>query len=228
MNTTNSSIKAAVLGVLLLQSSFLCAGSMADLDTLPLPILNGFYIGGNLGAGDFLNKEMHTVNAETHQLGAVNFIGGGLIGYDYAFMPWLHTALEFFGDGTEFNLEISRTPNTYTMSQRYDIGFRVLPTYFFTPQTSIHLIFGYVNGGFKINDNGRYGYINQSTNQSGFQTGLGFNNELAWNFSIRLDGIYNIYGAQNSIGSNSNGVYQTYSNTFSSFIGQVGLVYQFK
>mgnify|MGYP000561880903 CR=1 FL=1 len=225
MNNTRPSIRALLLSLLVLNTSCLFAGAMGDSDSFA--IHNRFYFGGNLGAGDFINKEMHTVQPETHQLGSVNFIGGAFIGYDYEFMPRLHGAVEVFGDATGFNLAISHPPYIYTMKQRYDIGVRVLPAYFFNPDFSTHVILGYVNGGFKINDDGTYGFINQKYNQSGFQTGLGFTNNLGANFSYRVDGIYNIFGCQNSIGTTSSGQYQTYSNTFSSFIAELSLIYQF-
>lgn len=205
--------------------SFLLAGAMGNLGEIISQ--RSLYVGGTIGAGDFINKEMHTVSPETHQLGTINFMGGAFVGYDYPWASWFHTALEAFGDGTGFNLTISHPPYAYTMQQRYDVGVRVLPAYYFNPQFSTHALLGYVSGGFKIHDNGTYGFINQYYNQSGFQTGLGFTNNLSSNFLVRLDGIYNIFGRQNSIGRTSSGQYQTYSNSFSSFIGAASLIYQF-
>ena len=225
MNKAQQLIKAFIIGLLVFRASCLIAGAMGNLDELPLQ--NRFYFGGDIGAANFIDKEMHTVNPETHQLGSVGIIGGGYIGYDYQFMPQFHGSLELFGDATGFNLAISHPSTAYQIKQRYDIGLRVLPTYFITPQTAAHVILGYVNGGFKLHDNGTYGYINERFNQSGFQTGLGLTNEIYQSFLIRVDGIYNIFGHQNLLGTTSNGQYQTYCNTFSSFIGELSLIYQF-
>ena len=220
MNT----IKSIIISLLTFNVPCLLAGTMATLNYSPSQ--NQLYIGGDIGVANFLDKEKHTVNPESHQLGSMGILGGGFIGYDRVFTPKLRGAVEIFGDATGFNLEISHPPHALNINQRYMIGVRVLPEYVFTPQTTSHIILGYVNGKFNINDDGTYGLINTGYHQNGFQTGAGFTQMLNDHFFIRLNGIYNIFAQQNSLGTTSSALNQTYSETFSSFIGEISLIYQ--
>lgn len=188
---------------------------------------DGFYIAGDIGAVGFIDKEQHFSNPETHQVGAMGLIGGGYLGYRTNFLNTYNLALEVFADATGSNSIITHVPFNYRQRQRYDVGVRVLPEYFFTPKTAAHVILGYTNGRFHITDNGVYGFIDAGVNKSGFQTGLGFSTAYTDCLSLRMDALYNIYGSQTNTGNGlTAGTYQVYRNTFSNLAGELSLVYK--
>lgn len=201
------------------------AGSMGGTTTSPM---NGFYLGGDIGLANLLNKESHAVLPETHQLGTLGIAGGGLLGYEQLFTSTLRLGLEIFADATGLNMAIDHTNASYKMNQRYDLGVRVLPAYAFTPDTAGHLLLGYVNGKFNILDNGVYGNVNNGFHQNGFQGGLGVSNLLASNLFVRLDALYDVYAANTTLGTGlAANPTQSYTNSFSGFMGELSLVYKF-
>ncbi len=188
---------------------------------------NGFYVGGDMGAADFMDKESHSVNPESHQLGAVGAVGGGVIGYDYGINNNYRVAIEGFIDANNLNANIKHAPSTYKMSQQYNIGVRLLPEYVFTPYTVGHFIVGYANGRFTINDNGVYGFINTSYNQSGFQTGAGLTTVLIKNIFVRLDALYTSFPSSTKQGVGLSTPTQNYTNRFSQLAGEFAVIYKF-
>lgn len=214
------------IGLLMLVSPLTQAGTVGD-DTLSSLYDNGFYIAGNLGLENLLDNESHTLYPEKHELGALGILGGGFIGYDYAFGAQATLALEFFADAIGAQTSIGHTPSRYTMNEQYDLGFRLLPKYRFNEDATAHLILGYVNGHFSIADNGVYGVVASNFNSSGFQTGFGFTTTLTTHLMTRLDMLYNLYASNSSAGSYiTPPARQTYQNQFNTLIGQLSLVFK--
>jgi opacity protein-like surface antigen len=199
----------------------------ASASNTSLITTNGFYVGGALGVADFLNKESHSVEPESHQLGSLGAVGGVLAGYDYGINNWSRVAVEGFVELTDLSTSISHGANTYTMNQDYNLGIRLLPEYVFTPFTVGHLILGYVNGRFHINDNGVYGLVNTTFHQSGFQTGLGLVTTVRENIFVRIDALYDGYGSNTNTGTGIATPTQSYTNRFSQLAGEFALIYKF-
>jgi outer membrane immunogenic protein len=220
--------KIIIIAALVLGAQISVAGSMGEIES-SLITQPGFYIAGDIGASNLINNESHTVNAETHQLGAVGLVGGGFIGYDFRVLENVMLGLEAFADANALNMDIQHFNNSYKMNSTYNLGVRVLPSYVFTPFTLGHVILGYTNDHFNIRDNGVYGYINSSFNQSGFQGGLGFTTTARKNVFVRLDGIYSIYASKSStgLGLTTATPYQYYNNQFSTLMGELSLIYKF-
>lgn len=189
---------------------------------------NNFYVGVDAGAADLMNKESHSVNPESHNLGALGPVAGIYAGYAYSVTSQYQIAIEAFLDGVWLQTEIQHANNTYKMNQFYNVGVRLLPAYAFTPYTFGHLILGYANGRFRIKDNGVYGFINSSFNLSGFQAGFGFDTVLTNNFFIRLDALYDIYSSITKTGTGlTTGSIQNYTNRFSQLGGELSVLYKF-
>lgn len=191
---------------------------------------NGFYLGADVGVANFMDKEAHIVNPESHKLGAPGAIGGGYVGYDYGINCITRIAIEGFVDATGLQTSIKHSSDSYRMNQRYNVGIRLLPTYLFTPCTMGHLVVGYANGQFQIKDNGVYGLINKTYHKNGFQLGAGFTTALPNNFFLRLDALYNSYRSNTDKGKGLPGAskpYQIYKNRFSQLAGELSLYYKF-
>lgn len=189
---------------------------------------NGFYLGVDAGAANLMDKESHTLNPESHQLGAVNPVLGGYLGYDYGLSNRVRIAAEAFVDHTWMQTSIEHAGNTYKMNQHYNVGLRLLPAYAFAPDTSGHVILGFANGRFKIKDNGVYGTVNSTHNASGWQVGAGLDRALQNNFFVRLDALYDFYNAKTTQGSGLiSGTTQLYSNRFSQLAGELSVYYKF-
>lgn len=203
-----------------------CAESASVMETSVIT-KNGFYIAGDIGAADLMTKESHSVAPESHQLGSIGAVGGAFVGYDYGFNNRVRFAVEGFIEAANQSASISHGSNTYTMQQDYNLGVRVLPEYVFTPFTVGHIILGYVNGRFHINDNGVYGIINTAYHQSGFQAGAGFTTAVWNNILFRLDALYDAYPSNTSTGVGLTTATQGYTNRFSQFGGEFAVVYKF-
>lgn len=220
--------KSIVFSALFVNAQLLCAGSMGQ--EISILAKSGFYVGGDIGLSNLIDAESHSVLPESHQLSATGIVGGGLLGYDYAFQDKVILGIEAFINANGLNTAISRSLNiAYKQNSRYNWGVRVLPKYLFTPNTDGHLLLGYTQANFNLNDNGVYGLLNTSFNKSGFQGGLGFTNTLANNLLIRLDALYSIYANNSNIGTGSNlsaSINQVYKNQFSTLEGNVSLIYK--
>ncbi|HVT62246.1 MAG TPA: hypothetical protein VHD33_02010 [Legionellaceae bacterium] len=223
------SIKKPLFLILLCQSIHSFAGVMGT--DAPL-FYDGFYAGATLGLSNYLNKEQHAVNAETHQIGSLGPLGGGFVGYDYILNEYFNIALEGFGNASGLNAAINHNDlgTTYSTHSQYNAGIRVLPGYQFAPGMQGHIILGYSNAHFRVEDSGNYGYIDASFNKSGFQSGLGWSKAIFQGCDLRLDMMYTIYGKQNNVGNglpNSGAPLQYYSNGFSTLEGDLSLIYKF-
>lgn len=207
-------------------SNITCAANVPVIQPSSMT-MNGFYIGGMLGAANLMNKESHAVMPESHQVGSVGAVGGLFAGYDYGLNNWARLAIEGFFEVPDQNINISHASNTYTMTQDYNLGLRLLPEYVFTPSTVGHIILGYVNGRFHINDNGVYGTINTAYHQGGIQTGLGLTTTLQNNLFIRLDALYDAYASATNTGTGLTTPTQSYTNRFSQLAGELGVIYKF-
>lgn len=215
------------IGLWMLVSPLTQAGTLGDDNLSPI-YDNGFYIAGNIGLENLFDNESHTLYPEKHELGSLGILGGGFIGYDYAFGAQTTLALEFFADAIGAQTSIGHTPSRYTMNQQYDIGLRLLPKYRFNEDATAHLILGYVNGHFSIADNGVYGIMSSNFNNSGFQTGFGLTTTLTTHLMTRLDMIYNLYASNTSVGNYiTPPARQTYQNQFNTLVGQFSAVIKF-
>jgi hypothetical protein len=188
---------------------------------------NGFYVAGAVGAANLMTKESHSVAPESHQLGSLGPVGDIFVGYDYGFNNQVRLAAEGFVEAANQSASISHGANTYKMEQDYNLGVRLLPEYVFTPFTVGHVILGYVNGRFHINDNGVYGVINTTYHQGGFQTGAGFATAIQKNIFIRLDALYDTYPSSTHTGIGLTTPTQSYTNRFSQLAGELALIYKF-
>lgn len=199
---------------------------------------DNFYVGADIGLSDLQDKTNHTVSPETHYLGGIGIVGGGLIGYDISMTPRLKMGIEGFGNAAGLNTSIQHYNQTTgiqdtseKISSRYNAGVRVLPGYFFTPYNEGHLIIGYSNGGFKHTDNGTYGYLDTSFHKNGIQGGAGWKTILLNQHTIlRLDVIYTGYASQSSTGlglSGSGSTYQYYNDNLSTLEADLSLIYKF-
>lgn len=202
---------------------------------------NQFYIGGDIGISNLVDKESTTYPSEaSHHLGATGLVGGGLVGYDYSISERLKLGLEWFMNATALNAsayQYYQDPNgnspVYTAHMKYDLGFRGMPGYAFTPNTVGYIILGYAYGKFNIQDNGNYGYVSSNINESGFQCGVGLKTPIWNHLLIRTDVLYTTYGPSqvNGMSDNSQGnpgtSSLTYSNNFSTLEADVSFVYKF-
>lgn len=207
---------------------FIGISSLVQIGVANTTACHGFYVGGDIGLANFMNKESHSVNPESHQLSSTGLMKGIFIGYDYPMVARTRISFEVFADTMNFQNKIVHGSNTYKMNQYYNLGLRLLPGYIFTPYTVGHLIFGAANARFKINDNGVYGLIKTSYNKTGFQTGLGLTTALINNFFIRINGLYDIYPSSKNQGVSLSGAgsYQRYKNQFSQLGGELSLYYK--
>jgi hypothetical protein len=216
--------------ILLLFTAVTHAGTMGS--TTGACLDQGLYVGGNIGLLNLNDHESTSSPYASHQLGATGINGGGLVGYNFSMNEQLKIGTEWFMNavGNSVAAEESYSPfASYTAKMRYEVGLRVLPRYALSPCTFAHLILGYSNGSFVINDNGDFGLINKNLSQNGFQTGLGVMTSI-WSYIplfLRADLLYTTYASNTANGTNSQGQQQTYKNNFSTIAGNLALIYQF-
>lgn len=214
-----------------LSSASVFAGVMGGVDGTYSPPYDGFYVGADVGLSNLLDKESHVNFSETQRLGGLGIIGGGFVGYDYSITDRVKLGLEGFGTANGLNTSTQHfnTDTSYNVSSQYSAGFRVLPGYELIPGAIGHIILGYSTTQFRIKDNGNYGFINYSTNKNGFQSGLGFLISLTQSVLIRFDGSYTTFASESKRGTSkvTPMAYQYYTNDFSTFAGDLSLVYKF-
>lgn len=220
-----------LLGLLsLLFSGLSFAGSMGEQQALPY---DGLYVGGDVGVSNLTDRQSTSPSSPaTHQLGATGAVGGGVVGYDYRWSDNLNLGVEWFMNGTGLNVAAEQfyaAFPAYTANMRYDLGVRVLPGYELSPGTVGHVLLGYANGKFHIQDNGDFGVVNQSFSKSGFQSGLGIRTPILGGLSIRGDLLYTIYASQTTAGvtTSSPATVQNYQNSFATLEGNLTLLYKF-
>jgi opacity protein-like surface antigen len=211
-----------------------------------------FYIGGGVGVTDFdtvLEHRIWTPTAtnpltthELDQMGHVNFVGGGFVGYNWDLSHCFDLCVEAFGNGytsvSKIRHEMSAavtSPNMLESKQSYSFGARVLPGYRFSCKAEGHLIGGYTFGGFKFTDNGVYGLASKSYHSNGYQVGAGTTVEVYPSLCLRLDTVYNGYQHRNvrgaapstAQGGPAGAVYTTYKLRNSSVDSTVSILYGF-
>jgi opacity protein-like surface antigen len=215
--------KSLIIGIALYSSGIFAANNSYD----------GFYLGANIGAASLIDKES-TDNPATdlHYLSALGVVGGGILGYDFSPREKLKFGVEAFINATDLNIADDQNyspASSYTVKMYYNFGFRLLPGYEFTPGTIWHLILGYSNAEFNINDNGNYGIIDSDFNKSGFQFGLGMTTALFKNLLLRTDVLYTDYSSQTSNGITTAipATTQIYHNNLATLEGNLLLIYKF-
>ncbi len=205
------------------------AGAMGETDMYSP--YDGFYLGADLGVSNLLDKLSNVNSIQTQQLGSVGLIGGGFAGYDYSVSDRVKLGMEFFGQANALNTSVQyyNPSASYQLSSRYSLGLRVLPGYEFLPGAVGHVILGYSNTQFRMQDNGAYGYLNESVHKSGFQSGLGFLVSATPSFLVRLDAMYTNFASQSSKGFTTTAPrqYQYYTNDFSLLDGALSFIYKF-
>jgi len=229
-------VKKLVTLLMLLGSHVGFSGTMGADKTAET--YNGVYVGANIGASDLQDKAIHYYSPETHHLGGIGIVGGGLLGYDVAVTDKVRVGIEGFAQAAGLNSSIQHydqttgvQDNSEEINSRYNLGVRVLPGYQFTEATEGHFILGYANAHFKQFDNGTYGYIDTDFNQSGLQGGLGWkSNIINPHAFMRFDVLYTRYSGQVSTGtglSGSGSPYQYYSDNFSTLEADLTFIYKF-
>lgn len=194
-------------------------------------ICHHLYVGGMLGAASLMDRESTNIPVhDEHYLSALGAIGGILGGYNFQLQKQWRLGLEGFINASSINISDDQnyTPQTsYTVNMRYNFGVRLLPTYEFTPTTAGHVVLGYSNAGFKINDDGNYGLINKTFSKSGFQTGLGIETCVVRPVSLRGDVLYTFYTSQSSNGvtTTSPSTIQAYNNKLSTLEAELSIIY---
>lgn len=192
---------------------------------------NHFYVGGMVGALSLMDRES-TNNPihDAHYLSALGVIGGILGGYDFQLQRQWRLGLEGFINANSVNISANQNyapQASYTVKMHYNFGVRLLPAYEFTPDTEGHIVLGYSNARFNINDNGNYGIINKTFSKGGFQTGLGITTVIIKHLSLRSDVLYTIYSLQTSNGvtTSSPPTTQVYNNKLSSLEAELSIIY---
>lgn len=204
------------------------AGTMSTTEST----YNGLYVGGTIGLSNLVNPTNTSYPLAAHHMGATGIIGGGLIGYEYSLSPQTKISLEAFGNANGINtssIQLYSPASSYRVSARYNAGVRVLPGYQFNPAAQGYIVLGYTNLGYKISDNGDYGYINTSGSTNGFQSGLGMKTSVTQHCSIRFDALYSIYQQTSNVGLSNltpSGP-QVYQNSLSTLEGDLTLLYTF-
>lgn len=210
-------------------SNLAYAGEMGSTDMYSP--YDGVYVGADIGLSNLLDKVSHVNASQTLQLGSLGIVGGGFIGYDYSISDRVKLGAEFFGQANGLNTSVQyfNPSSTYQLSSRYSLGVRVLPGYEFLPGAVGHVILGYSNTQFKIQDNGAYGFLTETMHKSGFQSGLGFLVAVTPSFLVRFDGTYTNFTSQSNKGLTATypQQYQYYTNDFSLFSGELSVIYKF-
>lgn len=219
---------AKVWLLLLLFTKVLFAGSMGALD---MPSTDGFYIGADIGVSNLMDKQSVLIVPTTNHLGEIGIVGGGYIGYDYSLTDLLKLGFEVFGNANGLNTSIQHyySNTAYSVSSKYNAGFRILPGFAFNQSTVLHILLGYSNAEYQILDNGTFGYIDKTYNKSGFQSGLGWTSDITQHLLLRFDGMYTVYLGQSSTGVNITypPQFQYYTNDLSTLETEISLVYKF-
>ena len=222
-----SCFKKIQCALLLSLTSTAFCGVMGDYNTY-----DGIYIGGDIGISDLNNSVTTYYPSSSQHLAATGIVGGALIGYDFT-VPTLDRfkiGIEFLANAAGLNVGSATDNHTsFTTSSRYNLAPRVLPGFLFYDKVVGHIIIGYTNGNFKIEDTGVHGFINKTVNLSGFQIGLGMKVELVQDFTLRADTVYSIYQSYSINGASNNNLYsyQRYTNEPSTLEGNLILIYKF-
>lgn len=214
------------------------AGTMGALE---LPC-NGFYIGGDVGVADFIDKQATLTDSgtvDTRKLSAIGFVGGGMLGYDFRMAERFKLGVEgFINAASGMNVtafQLYEPVSAFTAHLNYYTGARILPAYELSPGILGHLVLGYSYGNFNLKDDGDFGFIHKGVHSNGFQGGLGI--ELPGfckNLSLRGDILYTHYGSLTTIGQFAASAAPPFSsaplpyfNSFATFEGNLSLIYKF-
>lgn len=224
MKSCFKKIQCALL--LSLASNAYC-GAMGDYS-----FYDGIYVGADIGVSDLNNAVTTYYPSSSQHLASTGLVGGALIGYDFT-VPTLDRfkiGIEFLANAAALNAS-TRTNGQigFTTQSRYNLAPRILPGFLFYDKVVGHLILGYTNANFTYQDTGHHGYLNKSTNQSGFQAGLGMKAELIQDFTLRADAVYSTYQSYSINGGTNNNLYsyQRYTNDPSTLEGNLILIYKF-
>jgi len=132
-------------------------------------LADGFYAGAGLGGSYFRDNGVGTSN-----FGGIGEVYGG---YAWNFANKINLGLEPFA-------------NFASTDNNYNYGFRVVPGYQITPDTSAHLLAGFVRGHF---NNGNDVSANEKYFSNGYQAGVGAETNLMKNVALRGDVTFNDY-----------------------------------
>jgi opacity protein-like surface antigen len=220
-------LKLSIFSLLFMCTSKLCAGVMGG--ELPLQSAYG-YLGADIGIMGLNDKESSLLPSPSrHRLGTTGINGGGFIGYAIPINDPFIVSIEGFGHAISAQADATQNYGLqpqYQISMSYDAGIRLLPSYLITPSTLGYLILGYSYGQFHVQDNGNYGYVNDSFSENGFQAGLGLKTEILPPLSLRFDLAYTYYGSQTTYGRTLTG-FQAYQNNLATIEANLALVYSF-
>ncbi len=221
------SLKISFLGLLWIHTTGLYAGVMGNDASYQS---NYAYLGGQIGLMGLADKQSSLLpSPSTHRLSATGLLGGGFVGYALPISERVVLGFEGFGNGISANATATQNYGTqpqYQIDMSYNAGVRALPSYLVTPNALGYLILGYSYAQFHIQDNGNYGYVNDSFSGNGLEAGLGLKTELMVPLSLRFDVIYTYYGSETTYGRTLTG-FQAYQNNLATLEANLALVYSF-
>lgn len=222
-------IKRILILPLVLLANTVFGGSMGAVER---DAYDGVYVGADIGVIDLIDKESTLNPSIAHSMSATGITGGLLAGYDYTIVDRIKLGFEGVVNAngvSASDLALYAPVSSYRINSSYDVGFRFLPGYEINPGTVGHILLGYSNARFHIQDSGDYGFINQTMNKSGFQCGLGAKTLITDHLSLRADALYTQYSNSSNIGASNNSNYftQVYKNNFAFLEGDLTLIYKF-
>ncbi len=195
-------------------------------------VQNATYIGASVGVASLASNETtHEPQIINHKLSNTGFSGGGLLGYEYSITNDVKLGIEGFVNANTQQLtalHLYDDITSYHLKARYNVGLRILPAYAFISDAIAHVILGYSNAQFTIQDNGDFGFINEHFNKNGFQSGVGIISKISPSVSIRLDGLYTKYRPDSRKGIRASfPIVQYYQNNMSTLELNLMLIYNF-
>ena len=147
----------------------------------------GFYVGAGVGANSF-NSNLNFNDTGNVTYGHLGAQGSLYAGYVVPFSNQFGVGIEAFGN----IMDTKTTDSTYNpalrLKERNTYGLRLLPGYRIAPTADMHLIAGFVRGGFRQDGNN---IASKNFNANGFQVGLGGGVDVSKNVGIRGDVAYN-------------------------------------
>ena len=231
---------SAAAVALVAQGAGLRAADMA-VKAPPVPYVppqfnwTGFYVGGNVGVGAVTGTIDDSV-FNTHSVGGnADFIGGGQIGYNWQFSPYLVFGVEWFFDGISGNNHGAAFVNPINgdlvaASARADWVTTVTGRLGFTGPTADHWMFYLKGGGGWIQTQANIAdltvpaSVGVTKTEGGWVAGAGVEWAFAQNWTVKFE--YQYLGLGNvGLGGGLPGLFNVRDVNFQS--GTVGLNYLF-
>jgi outer membrane immunogenic protein len=165
-----------------------------------------FYAGVGVGPEmTVFGQRTHVVNSNIDVKNSTQLSGAGkfasiFAGYGFLFRNFYYLGAEINGgissdDFSSSNKEfVHRNFSSTTYKMNNSLGISLLPGIFVTDSTLLYCRLGYSNSHFKISTSDS-SLNNMSKNLSGFRYGIGLNQAIFSNFSMRIECSSNLYRA---------------------------------